>query len=183
MSPRGKFTLETSSPRPLVLLSAGVGITPMLSMLTQLLNESTTCGCQRQVWFIHGARNSAEHAFGAQVRGLATRYETLHVHIRYSQPAASDRPGREYDSQGHVDIALLKTLLPFDDYDFYLCGPSPFIKAMYTGLKSLNIADKRLHYEFFGPGTLCTGSGPSGSPGCQRDQTWDQYLSISPALI
>ncbi len=161
MSPRGKFILETSSPRPLVLLSAGVGITPMLSMVNQLVNESVTCGCQRQVWFVHSARNGAEHAFGAHIRALATRCKTLHVHIRYSQPTESDHQGKAYDSQGHVDIPLLKSLLPFDDYDFYLCGPPAFIEAMYAGLKALNIADARLHYEFFGPGTSLQRERPS----------------------
>ncbi len=152
MSPRGKFTLDISSSRPIVLISAGVGTTPMISMLNQLVKDSVKCGCQRQIWFFHGARNGAEHAFGAHVRGLAEQCETLHVHIRYSRPAESDRQDTDYDSQGHVDIDLLKSLLPLDDYDFYVCGPPPFMEAIYSELKSLNIADERIYYEFFGQG-------------------------------
>lgn len=152
MSPRGKFTLEDNSLRPVVLLSAGVGLTPMVSMLEQLVSNDNKCGCQRSVWFIHGARNSAEHAFADHVRKLADRCKLIQVHFRFSQPSPSDQAGRDYDSSGHVDIDLIRSLLPFDDYDFYLCGPPPFMHSMYEGIKSLNVSDDRIHYEFFGAG-------------------------------
>ena len=90
MSPRGKFTLEESNTRPVVLISGGVGVTPMSSMLEQLLNDRAGCGCSRQVWFIHAARNSGGHAFGDYVRGLAKDWSCLRVHVRYSDPLESD---------------------------------------------------------------------------------------------
>ncbi len=152
MSPRGKFTLEESNTRPVVLISGGVGVTPMISMLEQLVNDRTGCGCSRQVWFIHSARNSEAHAFGNYVRNLAQDWPYLRVHIRYSDPLESDVEGKDYDSVGHVGIDLLKSLLSFDDYEFYLCGPPPLMESLHDGLKSLNIADERIHYEFFGPG-------------------------------
>ena len=161
MSPRGKFTLDTSSTRPIVLASAGVGITPMVSMLNQLTQDSVTCGGKRQIWFVHGTRNGAEHAFGPHVRALQQGCDTLQVHIRYSRPAKGDRLGSDYDSGGRVDVDLLKSLLPFDDYDFYLCGPRPFMEGLYSGLKSLNVPDERVHFEFFGQGgSLCRGRAP-----------------------
>ena len=152
MSPRGKFTLDEDSVCPVVLVSGGVGITPMISTLEQLVADNETCGCKRPVWFIHGARNGAEHAFGDHVRSLAARCNLVHVHFRYSQPTAEDRSGSAYDSVGHVDIELFKSLLPFDDHTFYLCGPTAFMQAMYSGLKSLNVVDDRIRYEFFGEG-------------------------------
>ena len=152
MTPRGTFTLVEDSLRSVVLLSAGVGITPMVSMLEQLIENARTCGCQRAVWFIHGARNSAEHAFAAHVRERANRCERVNAHIRYSRPLSSDRQGRDYDSVGRVDIDLLKALLSFDDYDFFLCGPVPFMEGLFDELKALNIPDDRIHYEFFGAG-------------------------------
>jgi ferredoxin-NADP reductase len=163
MSPRGKFSLDTSSTRPIVLLSAGVRITPMISMLDQLIKQAVTCGGQRQIWFIHGARSGAEHAFADHVRGLAETCESLQVHIRCSRPTQSDQAGRDYDSQGHVDMDLLKSLLPFDDYDFYMCGPAPFIEALHSGLRALNISDERTHYEFFGQGSSLQRQRPSGA--------------------
>ena len=152
MSPRGKFTLDDSGTRPVVLISGGVGITPLISMLEQLDKDSKGCGCSRQVWFIHGTRNSEVHAFGDYVRKLANNWSCLRAHVRYSRPLDSDIEGKDYDSIGHVDIDLLKSLLSLDDYEFYLCGPISFIKSVYDGLKSITIAEERIHYEFFGPG-------------------------------
>lgn len=152
LSPRGKFTLDESSTRPVVLISGGVGITPMISMLEQLVSDSTGCGCTRSVWFIHGASNSDVHAFGDHVRRLANEFPCLTTHIRYSNPSAKDMEGEHYDSTGYVDVELLKSLLPLDNYDYYLCGPTPFLESLFGGLKSLDVADERIHYEFFGPG-------------------------------
>jgi ferredoxin-NADP reductase len=161
MSPRGKFTLGDESVRPLVMLSGGVGLTPMVSMLEQLVSNDDKCGCLREIWFIHGARNGAEHAFAEHVRALADRCNLIRLHFQYSRPAPSDKLGRDYDGIGHVDIGLVKSLLPFDDYDFYLCGPPPFMRANYEGLKSLNVSDVRIHYEFFGEGASLCREAPS----------------------
>ncbi|MEE8245394.1 MAG: 2Fe-2S iron-sulfur cluster-binding protein, partial [Pseudomonadales bacterium] len=80
--------------------------------------------------------------------------DNIHAHIRYSQPEADDIEGRDYDSRGRVDIALLKQVLPFDDYEFYLCGPTPFMRSLYCGLLSLDLSEERIHYEFFGPASV-----------------------------
>ncbi len=152
MTPRGKFVLDEFSTRPVVLISGGVGLTPMISMLEQLAEGSGGCGCDRPVWFIHGASNSKVHAFNRQVRALAADYPFLNVHVRYSRPVQGDVEGKHYDSIGHVDVDLLKALLPFDDYEFYMCGPPSFLESIYAGLKELNVPDDRIHYEFFGAG-------------------------------
>lgn len=169
LSPRGQFTLAPSSVRSVVLLSAGVGITPMLSMLEQLAKESGTCGCSRQIWFIHGARSGKEHAFGDYVRGLAKDWPCLHTHIVYTAPTANDREGYHYDSTGRIEIDLLKRLLPFDDDDFYMCGPSAFMQSLYQDLKHLSVSDQRIHYEFFGPGATLLQDAPGTSVGLVGD--------------
>ncbi|MCZ6888451.1 MAG: pyridoxamine 5'-phosphate oxidase family protein [Gammaproteobacteria bacterium] len=160
LNPRGQFTLDESSTRPVVLISAGVGITPMIGMLEQLDRDRETCGCTRKVWFIHGARNSGEQAFGASVRSMAAAWPNLATHFRFSRPGAADVEGRDYDSVGRVEVTLLKTLLPFDDYEFYICGPGPFMESIYADLKELNIADERIHYEYFGEGKALASSRP-----------------------
>ena len=157
LGPRGTFTLEADSARPVVLISAGVGITPMLAMLEQLLTDQEGCGVERPVWFIHGARNGREHAFARRVRALQKRCEGLFMHIAYSRPDESDRPGKDYDSRGRVSVDLLKSVLPFDHYEFYLCGPGPFMETLYEGLAGLGVEPARLHYEFFGPATRLGG--------------------------
>lgn len=149
-APRGKFHLDPNSERAVVLLSGGVGVTPMISML----NAIAESGNQRPVWFIHGCRNGREHAMGAHTRRLAEDHDNVHVHIRYSRPGPDDVAGRDYDSTGHVDMALLSEVLPFGDYDFYICGSTPFMRALYCGLLSLGLSQSRIHYEFFGPGSI-----------------------------
>ena len=153
----GKFHLDPQSQRPLVLLSAGVGLTPMVSMLNTIVGSGTP----RPVWFLHGARNSREHAMGAHLRRLAAEHENVGVHIRYSQPDADDVVGRDYDSAGRVDVALLKQVLPFDDFDFFLCGPTPFMRSLYGDLLALGRPEARIHYEFFGPGSMLAEEAPA----------------------
>jgi ferredoxin-NADP reductase/MOSC domain-containing protein YiiM/predicted pyridoxine 5'-phosphate oxidase superfamily flavin-nucleotide-binding protein len=158
-SPRGKFHIDLESDRAVVLLSAGVGLTPMVSMLNAIVDRGST----RPVWFIHGARNGREHAMGEHVRRLAAAHDNVHAHILYSRPDPGDVVGQTHDGQGHVDISLLKQQLPFDDYEFYLCGPAPFMRSLYCGLLSLGVTQSRVHYEFFGPGAMLTGeAGPCG---------------------
>jgi ferredoxin-NADP reductase len=150
--PRGRFHLDLDSDRPVVLLSGGVGLTPMISMLNAIVQN----GSGRRVWFLHGARNGREHAMGDHVRRMVREHASVNAHICYSAPELDDIEGRDYDSPGHIDIDLLKRVLPFDGYEFYLCGPPPFMKSLYCGLLSLGVAESRVHYEFFGPGSILT---------------------------
>lgn len=150
--PRGKFHLDPDSDRTVVLLSVGVGLTPLVSMMNDIVGKKSG----RRVWFIHGARNGQEHAFGGHVRRLAREYDNVTAHIRYSNPTLDDMEGEDYDSKGRIDLNLLKQLLPFDDHEFYLCGPPPFMKTFYCGLLSMGVAESRIHYEFFGPASALT---------------------------
>ncbi|HYG88024.1 MAG TPA: pyridoxamine 5'-phosphate oxidase family protein [Azospirillum sp.] len=155
-APRGAFTLDPDSRRPIVLLSAGVGITPMIALLNDLMRAAgeRVRHPGRRVWFIHGARHGGEHAFGRHVRDLARRRPALAVHVRYSVPRAQDVPGRDYDSAGRIDADLLRSLLPLDDYDVYLCGPPGFMQDLYDTLLTLGVRDERIHAEAFGPARL-----------------------------
>lgn len=151
-SPRGKFFLDPHGKTGVVLLSAGVGLTPLVSMLNAIVDA----GSNRPTWFIHGSRNSREHALGKHVRRIAEENSNVQVHIRYSRALPEDTVGRDYDDEGHVDIELVKRLLPSRDFDFYLCGPTPFMKSLFNGLLEWGVAEQRIHYEFFGPASALT---------------------------
>ncbi|MGE8064602.1 FAD-binding oxidoreductase [Pseudomonas sp. NPDC089569] len=147
--PTGTFVLDEESPRPVVLFSGGVGLTPMLSMLHQLSRHSS-----RPVYFIHACENGAVHAFRDEVLALASRRPGISVHFCYRNPEADDHAQANFHSQGLVSRDTLQRLLPLDDYDVYLCGPRLFMQANWRLLRSLGIAGERIHYEFFGPATI-----------------------------
>ncbi|WP_168790675.1 pyridoxamine 5'-phosphate oxidase family protein [Paraburkholderia aromaticivorans] len=151
MNPRGAFVFDEDSPRPAVFISAGIGITPMMAMLRHALATSPGEGAQaKRVFFFHGARSDRERPFGAQLKALAARNAALSLHLFDS---AADGLA-EGVSAGRVSIDALKRALPFDDYDFYLCGPEQFMRDLYEGLRGLNVADERIRFEAFGPASV-----------------------------
>ncbi|RQQ44587.1 2Fe-2S iron-sulfur cluster-binding protein [Burkholderia stagnalis] len=147
-APRGLFTFDAASPRPAVLISAGIGITPMIAMLGQALAGDHPA---RRVYFVHGARTPADRPFAAELMRRAAADARLSLHWFDSRPG-DDQSG--IAQPGRLDVAQLKRILPFDDYDFYLCGPSAFMRDLYEGLRALNVADERIRFEAFGPSSV-----------------------------
>jgi nitric oxide dioxygenase len=146
--PCGEFTLQDDdSSRPLVLISGGVGITPVLAML----HAACARNDGREILFLHAAVNGATHAFRREVLDLGEQNPNLRVHFRYSNPTAGDREQELADSEGFIDAALLRSLLESRDAAFYFCGPRPFMLGVHRALTSLGIDASDLHYEFFGP--------------------------------
>ncbi len=144
-APRGSFTLRPSQ-NPAVLLSAGVGATPVMSMLHTLAAEKS----QREVWWIYGARNRADHPFAEESRSLLKQLSRGRGCIVYSRPTAGDQIGADFDAPGHIDTALLQRIGVPQGSDFYLCGPSSFLKNMRDGLKSWGVPAENVHTEIFG---------------------------------
>ena len=147
--PRGKFYLKDQE-TPVVLLSAGVGVTPMISMLNTLVEMKSS----REVWFIHGARNGREHALGTHVREMIRSYVNLNAFFTYSRPNADDIIGQDYDEEGHVTIDLIEQLNVKKDSDFYVCGPTQFMKSIFPDLINWGVKGTSIHYEFFGPASM-----------------------------
>jgi ferredoxin-NADP reductase/MOSC domain-containing protein YiiM len=144
-APRGSFTLRPSQ-NPAVLLSAGVGATPVMSMLHTLAAEKS----QREVWWIYGTRNRADHPFAEESRSLLKQLSRGRGCIVYSRPTAGDQIGADFDAPGHIDTALLERIGVPQGSDLYLCGPSSFLKNMRDGLKSWGVPAENVHTEIFG---------------------------------
>jgi ferredoxin-NADP reductase/predicted pyridoxine 5'-phosphate oxidase superfamily flavin-nucleotide-binding protein len=150
LGPRGNFIFDRTRPRPAVMLSAGVGITPMVAMLDGLLVNNERSRFPYPIHFIHGARNESEQAFSAFLATKQRHHKNLSVHLVHSQPDGGQPPDDLKRHVGRVTIGLVKTLLPFDDYDFYLCGPQGFLQDLYDGLRTLHVPDAQIHLEDFG---------------------------------
>jgi ferredoxin-NADP reductase len=144
-APRGNFVLREGS-RPVVLISAGVGATPVLAMLHALAREHST----RPVWWLHGARNHDEHAFGAEVDELLTALPDSHRLVAYSRPAAADVRCAADDLSGRLDLTVLEQAGVPRDADYYVCGPDGFMRAIGAALAARGVAPERIATEVFG---------------------------------
>ena len=144
-APRGTFTLQRGE-RPVALLSAGIGATPVMSMLHALAAEKS----QRQVWWVYGARNRADHPFAEESLSLLKQLPGGRRWIVYSRPVATDRLATDFDAPGRIDTALLEKLGISPDTDFYLCGPYSFLLDMRNGLRKWGVLAANVHMEVFG---------------------------------
>ena len=151
LGPRGQFTIDATLRRPAVLIGAGVGITPMVAFARHLVAEGLRHRRTRPLHVVQVARSAGERAFGGELRELVQRAQgAMKLHVVLS--AADGAPERAL--QGPLTIDLLKSLLPFDDHEFFLCGPPGFMQALYDGLRDLGVRDARMQAEAFGPSSL-----------------------------
>jgi ferredoxin-NADP reductase len=177
-----------------VLLSAGVGATPLLAMLHFLAAESSG----REIWWMYGARDRQEHAFFEESRRLVKSLRRGRSHICYSRPGPADRLGSDYDALGHIDVTVIERLGASRNSDFYMCGPAAFLRDLKTGLSAWGVPASKVHEEIFGsegaitPGVVGAATAkphqPSGAPGAGPrvsfarsgiEVNWDpQYQSV-----
>jgi ferredoxin-NADP reductase len=141
-APRGTFTLQ-SGERPVVLLSAGIGATPVLAMLYAL----ATARSARQVMWLHAARDGEHHPFASEVRCLMRTLANARSFVCYSRPGSRDKPGDQFDAAGHLSRSIFDELGLPADADVYLCGPTRFMADMKQALASM--APERIHVELF----------------------------------
>jgi ferredoxin-NADP reductase/MOSC domain-containing protein YiiM/ferredoxin len=145
-APRGTFILD-STDAPVLLISAGIGATPVLAMLHALATEHT----EREIWWLQGARSSRDHPFAAEARALLASLPNVHTHVCYSRPGTDDLEGRDFQSAGRLTASRLVELSPPRDAEAYLCGPIPFMDEISAGLAATGINASRIHTEPFGP--------------------------------
>ncbi len=158
-APRGSFLLQ-SGEGPVVLLSAGIGVTPVLAML-QALGEA---GSPRQVVWLHAARDGQHHPFAAEVRRLMAMLPRGRAYVCYSRPGELDKVGVDFDTAGHLSRSTFEDVGLPRDGDAYLCGPTRFMAEMKEALIAFGVASRRIHLEIFNgsesitPGVVASGA-------------------------
>ncbi|WP_419875697.1 NO-inducible flavohemoprotein [Candidatus Pristimantibacillus sp. PTI5] len=146
-APAGDFTLNTDDQRPVVLISGGVGLTPMVSMLNTLTERYNT----QPVTFIHAAQNGDVHAMRDHINALADQHPQLSVFYCYQNPTEEDIRLQRFHKEGYIDLAWLQSVIPDADAQYYFCGPTPFMAAVKRSLSEWGIPEADTHFEFFGP--------------------------------
>ncbi|KAA0547993.1 NO-inducible flavohemoprotein [Bacillus sp. BGMRC 2118] len=145
-APAGDFVLDTEKLNPVVLISGGVGLTPVVSMLHTLAKRQP----EREVTFIHAAINSKVHALREEVAELAKK-PTIQSFVCYEAPTEKDRQEKNFDKEGYINQEWLKSIIPTVDSEVYFCGPIPFMKSINETLLNLGVKEENIHFEFFGP--------------------------------
>jgi ferredoxin-NADP reductase/MOSC domain-containing protein YiiM/ferredoxin len=138
-APRGTFVLDRTH-APVLLISAGIGATPVLAMLHALAEERS----DREIWWLHGARSRRDHCFAAETATLLASLPNVRAHVYYSRPGSGERAGR-------LSASLLAELEPPRDAEAYLCGPAPFMEEISAGLAAIGLDASHIHTEPFGP--------------------------------
>jgi ferredoxin-NADP reductase/predicted pyridoxine 5'-phosphate oxidase superfamily flavin-nucleotide-binding protein len=153
--PKGAFYIDALEQRPAVLFAGGVGVTPMIAMTRHVLSESTRKGFTRPLTIFHAAQTTEQRAFLNEFRAAEANSDGK---IRYVSVIGNaldhEQRGVDFDATGRITPDMIRKTLAYDDYDFFLCGPPPFMQAVYDGLRDLGAADARIFAEAFGPAAL-----------------------------
>lgn len=145
--PAGDFFIDQTSDKPVVLLSGGIGQTPLLGMLNSLIRSSSP----RQICYLHACENGLHHAFAEHLKACELSYPNISVWVWYRSALPADRKAEDYDFDGLMQISQLKEYLPLSQAEFYCCGPEAFMSSVYSQLLDLGVDSGRIHYENFGP--------------------------------
>lgn len=146
-SPAGDFVLDMDQTKPVVLLSGGVGLTPLVSMFNSIVEKHP----EREVTFVHAAINSDVHAMHEHIKGIATTHDLVNYYVCYEKPTDNDRENQQFQKEGFINQEWLQTILENKDATYYFCGPLPFMKTVKHILTDWLVPEDKIHFEFFGP--------------------------------
>ncbi|UCZ53158.1 NO-inducible flavohemoprotein [Bacillus shivajii] len=146
-APAGDFVLNMDQSEPVTLISGGVGLTPMISMLNTIVEKQP----ERKVTFIHAAINSKTHAMHDHVKEISSKNDHVDYYVCYEKPTEEDHSEKRFNKEGYVDVDWLQSIVGENKGDFYFCGPVPFMKVVNSALKEMDVPEAKIHFEFFGP--------------------------------
>lgn len=146
-APAGDFVLNQQSDKPVVLLSGGVGLTPMLSMLKTVSEKQPN----RAVTFVHAAQNSNVHAMHDEINIINDKFPQVKTYVCYDSPTEEDRQNSKFDKEGYIDLEWLQSIIADKDSEYYFCGPTPFMKTINSSLLEWGVSEDQISFEFFGP--------------------------------
>ncbi len=149
-APQGAFFLDPTESAPVVLIGAGVGITPILSMVNTLASERT----EQTAYLFAGFGNSSEHPFRQHLQELDQAHKNLHLDVSYSRPMPADQIDRDYQQRGYVDLARIRQVLPSNNFRFYVCGPAAMMQTLVPALRAWGVPESHIHYEAFGSASV-----------------------------
>ena len=164
-APSGHFFLDTAREKPIVLIGGGVGVTPVLSMINDLVDRHSSL----ETWFFYGVRNSNEHICQEHLDDLGKNNPNLNIHVCYSQPTPADLLTPYHRER--ISLPLLKNLLPSNNFDFYLCGPPPMMSDLYQGLQEWGVPKEDIKFEAFGRATVAAPPQSGPEPATDTDIT------------
>lgn len=144
--PSGDFYIKSDG-LPIVLMGGGIGLTPLVSMLNTCVEQEPN----RPIIYIHATQNSTTHAMKQHLEHIVAKHDNVTSYVVYDSPTQEDKIARNFDKEGFIDLAWLKTILPNNQANFHYCGPLPFMTAINQALKSWNVPAERMHYEVFNP--------------------------------
>lgn len=145
-APAGDFELDNTD-LPVVLISGGIGITPLLSMLNTIIEKQP----HRPVTFIHATSNSQSHAFKDHLQQIVNEHQHIKSYVVYGAPTEADRTSGHFDKEGYVGLDFLQSIVPSKEANFYFCGPIPFMEAINEALNKWSVSKDHIHYEVFSP--------------------------------
>jgi ferredoxin-NADP reductase len=159
-APAGAFFLDPDTTVPAVFIAGGIGITPMMSMLSWALAEQPGC----TLHLFYGVRHGGEHAFKRALEDFARAHPNFHLHVIYSRPRTDDLLGSDFHHTGHVDVDLLRRSLPQGRHQFYVCGPASMMASLVPALAEWGVPPADIRHESFGPASLRSGAVDTQAP-------------------
>jgi ferredoxin-NADP reductase len=182
-APSGTFYIDPRSTEPIVLIAAGIGVTPLVSMLEAVIHT----GQKRDVYVLLGFRNGQEHPFKELLPRIAHEHPNVRLHVSYSAPRREDALYRDYNHLGRMTIERVRAILPSTNFRFYVCGPGSMMESLVPALWAWGVPDSHVHFEAFGPASVkrvSQGQAATETAPCQvrfnrtgREAIWDGSLA------